>query len=131
MVARGGFAFHGDYLVCPQGKTLRRGSFHRRNRSYQYVALQKDYRACPVKDACLPQGQKRRDIGLTMYYPECLRAQERNRTAAYQRERFRRRTISEGTFASLNRLGWGKSRLRGLCKVDCEGYMAGGWPTTC
>ena len=30
----------------------------------------------------------------------------------------------EGTFASLDRLGWEKSRLRGLWKVDCEGYMA-------
>ena len=35
MVARGGFAFRGDHLVCPQGKTLRRGSFHWRDRSYQ------------------------------------------------------------------------------------------------
>lgn len=59
-----------------------------------------------------------------MYHPVYLRARERNQTAAYQRERFRRRTIAEGTFASLDRLGWEKSRLRGLWKVDCEGYMA-------
>ena len=78
----------------------------------------------PVKDTCLPPGQKRRYIGLTMYHPVYLRARERNRTAAYQRERFRRRTIAEGTLASLDRLGWDKSRLRGLWKVDCEGYMA-------
>ena len=31
----------------------------------------------------------------------------------------------EGPFASLDRLGWARSRLRGLWKVDCEGYMAG------
>ena len=36
----------------------------------------------------------------------------------------RRRTIVEGIFASLDRLGWAKSRLRGLWKVDCEGFMA-------
>ena len=53
-----------------------------------------------------------------------LRARERTRTAAYQRERFRRRTIAEGTFAALDRLEWDKSRLRGLWKVDSEGYMA-------
>ena len=34
MVARGGFAFRGDHLVCPQGKTLRRTNFHRKNLSY-------------------------------------------------------------------------------------------------
>ena len=124
MVSRGGFVYHGDHLVCPEGKILRRGSFHSRDGAYQYFARQKDCQACPVKDGCLPPGQKRRYIGLTMYHPIYLRARERNQTAAYQRERFRRRTIAEGTFASLDRLGWEKSRLRGLWKVDCEGYMA-------
>ena len=33
MVSTGDFAYHGDHLVCPQGKILRRGSFHRRSRS--------------------------------------------------------------------------------------------------
>ena len=30
----------------------------------------------------------------------------------------------EQVCASLDRLGWAKSRLRGLWKVDCEGFMA-------
>lgn len=77
-----------------------------------------------IKDTCLPPGQKRRFFSVTIYHPEYSRARERNRTATYQRERFRRRTIAEGTFASLDRLGREKSRLRGLRKVDCEGYMA-------
>ena len=138
MVTRGGFVYHGDHLVCPQGKILRRSTFHRRDGAYQYFARQKDCQACPVKDTCLPPGQKRRYIGLTMYHPVYLRARERNRTAAYQRERFRRRTIAEGIFASLDRLGWAKSRLRGLWKSlppRSRGWTAKGtwrrWPTTC
>ena len=64
-----------------------------------------------------------------MYHSVYLRARARNRTAAYRRERRRRQTIAEGTIAegtiaSLDRLGWDQSRLRGLWKVDCEGYMA-------
>ena len=78
----------------------------------------------PIKYTCLPPGQKRRFFGVTIYHPEYARARERNRTAAYRRESVRRKTIAEGTFASLDRLGWEKSRLRGLWKVDCEGYMA-------
>ena len=124
MVASGDFVYHGDHLVCPQGKILRRSTYHKRQRSYQYVARQKDCQACPIKDICLPPGQKRRFFGVTIYHPEYARARERNRTAAYRRESVRRKTIAEGTFASLDRLGWEKSRLRGLWKVDCEGYMA-------
>ena len=36
----------------------------------------------------------------------------------------RRQTTVEGAFASLDRLSWARSRLRGLWKVDCEGFMA-------
>ena len=59
-----------------------------------------------------------------MYYPEYLRARERNRTDEYRQEIRWRQTIAEGTFASLDRLSWACTRLRGLWKVDCEGYMA-------
>ena len=124
MVASGDFVHHGDHLICPQGKTLRRGAYHKRQRAYMYVARQKDCQACPIKETCLPPGQKRRFFSVTIYHSVDSRARERNRTAAYQRERFRRRTIAEGTFASLDWLGWDKSRLRGLWKVDCEGYVA-------
>ena len=72
------------------------------------VARQKGCQACPVKTDCLPLGQKRRYIGLTKYYPLHLRARERNRTAAYHREQINRRTISEGPFASLDRMNWGQ-----------------------
>ena len=53
-----------------------------------------------------------------------LLVRERNHTSEYRRERVRRQTIAEGAFASLDRMGWARSRLRGLWKVDCEGYMA-------
>ncbi len=60
MVASGDFVYQGAHLICPQGKILRRGAYHKRQRSYHYVALQKDCQACPIKDTCLPPGQKRR-----------------------------------------------------------------------
>ena len=121
MVARGDFAYHGDHLICPQGKVLRRKSFHRRSRSHQYLARQRDCQACPIKDTCLPPWHKQRYISPTMYHPLYERARERNRTAAYRREHRRRQPIAEGTFASLDRLSWARSRLRGLWKLDCEG----------
>ena len=69
MVAGGGFEYRGDHVVCPQGKALKRAGYHHRNGNYQYVARQKDCQACPVKGECLPPHQKRRYLGLTIYYP--------------------------------------------------------------
>ena len=111
-------------LCRPYGMVLRRSAFQQRTGTYQYVARTRDCQSCPIKESCLPPRQKRRFFTLTMYHPVYLRARERNRTAAYRRERRRRHTIVEGIFASLDRLGWEKSRLRGLWKVDCESYMA-------
>ena len=51
MVCRGGFVYHGDHLVCLEGKIMRRSTFHRRYGAYQYFARQKDCQACPIKDA--------------------------------------------------------------------------------
>ena len=60
MVAKGGFAYRGDHLICPQGKRLQRSAFHQRDEIYQYVAKQHDCQTCPVKAECLPPNQKRR-----------------------------------------------------------------------
>ena len=111
----------------PPRVSRRKGSqktcFHRRDRSYQYVARQKDCQRCPVRTECLPPRQKRRYVALTMYQPVYLRARERNESEAYRREMKRRQATVEGVFASLDRLGWARCKLRGLWKVDCEGYI--------
>ena len=113
VVAQRGFTYHGDHLVCPEGKVLRRRAFHSRDRSYQYVAHQKDCQKCPV-EFCK---QKRRFVALTMYQPVYLRAKERNESEAYKQEMASRRSTVEGVFASQDRLGWERCKLRGLWKV--------------
>ena len=124
MVSKGGFTYRGDHLLCPMGKRLSRGAFHKRDGIFQYVARQRDCQACPVKGECLPPPQKRRFVSLSMYHPVFLRAREHNESEVYRREMKRRQTKVEGVFASLDRLGWARSRLRSLWKVNCEGYIS-------
>lgn len=124
LVGPGGFVYQGDRLVCSKGKTLHQSGFNKKEQRYMYTARRGDCQACPIKSECLPPRHKRRFVSLTRYYPMTLLARERNQTSAYRGERVRRQTIAEGAFASLDRLGWARTRLRGLWKVDCEGYMA-------
>ena len=64
-----------------------------------------------------------------MFYSLFLEAKELNEGEVFRREMRKRKTIAEGVFASQDRLGWARSRLRGLRKVDCEGYISL-WRTT-
>jgi len=119
-----GFEYHGDHLICPEGKRLVQGTFYPEHNVYQYAPKQNDCQACLRKSSCLTPGVKKRYLQLGAYYPEFLLSRERNKTEEYRREMKRRKTIIEGIFASLDRLGWIRSKLRGLQKVNCEGFLA-------
>jgi hypothetical protein len=123
LVTQGEFIYKGDHLVCSQGNILKRGAFLKDQLAYEYVARQQDCQACPVKDRCLPPGRKWRLVKVNAHHDVYLRARKRNESAKYQEEMRRRRT-AEGTFASFDRLGWKRCKLRRLWKVDCEGYLA-------
>jgi transposase len=124
LVTQGEFTYKGDHLVCPQGKILKRLAHREDALAHLYSARQLDCQACPIKGRCLPPRRKVRLVKVNAHHDVYLRAQKRNESAEYQVEMRRRRTTAEGIFASFDRLGWKRCKLRGLWKVDCEGYLA-------
>jgi hypothetical protein len=81
-------------LVCPAGKTLKRSTYYRRDEAWLYAARVKDCQACPRRPECLPPSSKRRFVQLSEYEPESDRA-----------------------------LGLGRTRRRGLDRVQAEGFI--------
>jgi len=61
---------------------------------------------------------------LSVYYAEFERARGVNKTLAYSEAIRKRQSIIEGVFAYQDRLGWARCKLRGLWKVDYEGFLA-------
>ena len=118
------FEYHEEYLICPEGKKLKRGRFQDRYRIFKYGASQKDCQVCPRKKNCLYTNEKRKQIKVSVYYPEIQRAVELNETQDYAEQIRKRKTIIEGVFACQDRLGWSRCKLRGMWKVDCEGFLA-------
>ena len=118
------FEYHEEYLICPEGKKLKLRRFYPRNSVFRYGASQKDCQACPRKEDCLYPGEKRQRIDVSVYYPEIQRAVELNKTQDYAEQIRKRKTIIEGVFACQDRLGWARCKLRGMWKVDCEGFVA-------
>ena len=125
VVYQGLFAYHGDHLICPPGKVLKRGpKINRNTNNYQYVALQRDCQACPIKADCLQKNQLRRSVGVSPHYEAIARARKRNATPTYLAHKKARSHVVEGVFAHLDQLGFRRARMRGLHKVDCEAFIA-------
>jgi transposase len=124
LLATGAFVFHGDHLTCRADQVLYPTGFPTADGTQMFVAPPGACALCPLREECLPPKQDRRQVGLSRYQFEFRRAQQGNATVGYQREMRRRKTVIEGVFARLDRLGWDKARLRGIDKVDCQGSIA-------
>ena len=66
------------------------------DRGQQYVARQQDCQRCPIGAECLPPGQMRRYVALSVFHSLHLAAEERNEGEAFKTEMLRRKTIAEG-----------------------------------
>ena len=60
------------------GQGASQSAFLKKDRTYQYVARQYDCQRCPVKAECLPPGQMRRYVALSIHHSLHLEAKERN-----------------------------------------------------
>ena len=88
------------------------------------MARQRDCQACPIKEGCLTPKQLRRTVGVSPRFEAIQRARRRNETPIYK-DRIRARShLAEGVFAHLDQLGFRRARMRGMHKVDCEGFIA-------
>ena len=125
-VISGGFTYDGDQVICPQGKGLRLLRYREDTEAFQFRASAVDCRECSQKDTCLSgkSSSRGKSVNVSRYHPLIEEARQLMSTLRYRREMKRRQTIIEGVHAHLDQLGWEKCKLRGLGKVDCEGYIA-------
>ena len=118
-----GFVDHFDHVVCPQGKRLRQSGVPDEEDSVVYRARAADCRACPVRDACLAPKMTAKQLSLSWYRLETRQAARRNQSRAYEREMQRRKTVMEGVFARLDRLGGTRTPFRGIERVQAHGTI--------
>jgi transposase len=123
-LAERGFTFHGDHVVCREGKVLAWAGYADDEGGLQFVARQADCRVCPVRASCLAPKETRKHVRVSRYAYTFRRAARINATARYQREIRRRKTTAEGVFAHFDRLAWDRAHFRGRDKVDCQGSIA-------
>lgn len=118
------FAFHGDHLTCRAGAELGIGGLPDSKDVIQFVAKETDCRACSAKADCLSAKEKRKHVAMSRFHFEIGHARRTNQTSRYAKEMNRRKTIVEGVFARLDRLGWDRARLRTIGKADIQGSIA-------
>ncbi len=123
-VIGGGFEYDGNQVVCPQGKTLQLTNYQEDREAFRFSAKASDCRGCIQKGTCLSAKGKFKSVSVGRYHSLVEQAHQLKASARYRREMKRRQVVVEGVHAHLDQLGWEECKLRGLGKVDCEGYIA-------
>ena len=114
------FTDHFDHFTCSQGADLRPTSFPDDDLSVRYAAHAAECRPCPLRQTCVAPSRTAKVLWASRYRHTYPRAHRLNATTAYTREQRRRKTVAEGVFAQLDRLGGTRACYRGLERVSCH-----------
>jgi hypothetical protein len=82
-----------------------------------------DCRDCSLRASCAAPSRSAKVLWASHYRITYQGAARRNATHRYEREQRRRKTVVEGIFARLDRLGGTRARYRGLERVECHGTI--------
>jgi transposase len=118
-----GFVDHHDHLLCPTGARLHQRGGVNAGETVSYAAREQDCQPCPLRATCLAPSMRAKQVWLSWYRGETQQAARRNQTSAYQRAMRRRKTVIEGVFARLDRLGGTRTRFRGVERVRATGTI--------
>jgi Transposase DDE domain len=114
---------------CPAGHESRRCSRICENCkakiSYRFKWRKSDCQGCPLRDQCVPAGQKYRTLIVGEHHELLQRRRIEQRTEAFEQQMHQRNAI-EGTLSELARgHGLRRSRYRGFAKVELQNLLIG------
>jgi IS5 family transposase len=114
------FTDRGDHFVCQQGALLLPSGVPDEDDSVRYRARAADCRPCPVREQCVSSSRGGKLLWASFYRITYPGAHRLNATVRAAREQRRRKTIVEGVFARLDRLGGTRARVRGRERVNAH-----------
>ena len=113
-----------DVMKCPVGRKLCRGGYDERGRRYR--ARRKDCQACPLRQRCLPDTAKARQVLIVDGYEALLRARrwrsrwDQETCEWYERHRWR----VEGRHGEAKtQHGLRRAARRGLWNMEIQSYL--------
>lgn len=117
------FTDHFDHFVCQQGALLLPMSGPDADQSVRYQAPVEACRPCPLRASCVSPSRVAKQLWASRYRVTYPRAHRLNATLRAAREQRHRKTVVEGVFARLDRLGGTRARSRGRERGDQHGTM--------
>jgi hypothetical protein len=92
---------------------------------YRFEWRQRACQSCPLRDNCVPPGQKRRSLIVGEHHEFLQQRRQEQGSEAFQ-QRMHRRNAIEGTLSELAREhGMRRSRYRGFGKIELQNLLIG------
>lgn len=114
-----------DYVKCPGGKKMRRGS-RSKNKGWHYNAKRADCEKCRFREQCVSKKRKSRSVVIVDGYPALLRARRKDlrEKQSGRDEYIRHKWLVEGRHGEAKEFhGLRRAVRRGLDQVAIQVYM--------
>lgn len=117
---------HNDTYLCPAGREMKGRRLHPKRRTVEYYVPARGCSTCPLRAQCT-RSKTGRTVQRHEHHEILQRARKQAHSARARRDRKRRQTLIEGSFAdAANNHGFKRSRWRRLWRQEIQDWLIAG-----
>ena len=111
-----------ETFICPAGETLRRRSYNKKRRHYEYRASAKTCARCKLREKCT-QAKDGRSLKRHIRQDELNIILEKAKGKGAKRDIKHRQDLSERSFAWSTRYGYKRAKWRRLWRMEIQDFL--------
>jgi transposase len=111
-----------DTFLCPAGQRLKRRSYHKKRKQFEYKASPETCLNCHLRDKCT-RAKGGRTLKRHLRQDDLDKMLEEAKSRSSKKDLRERQHLSERSFAESTRYGFKKARWRGLWRMEIQDFL--------
>ena len=111
-----------DIYICPAGQEMKRKSYHKHRKNYDYSPPKRICAECDLRDQCT-RNKMGRTITRHVRQEDLAKMEERTTKAECRSDLLLRQHLGERSFATATRYGYKHARWRRLWRLQIQDYL--------
>ena len=113
---------HTDTFLCPAGQRLKRRSYYKKRKQFEYKASPETCLSCHLRDKCT-RAKGGRTLKRHLRQDDLDKMLEEAKSRSSKQDLRERQHLSERSFAEATRYGFKRARWRGLWRMEIQDFL--------